>query len=475
MNASALLTELPALLERARIQTEAEIARARAAAASLIIPVSASGCIARGDNLQLLAQLVVAVENGAQPAAKLVYLDPPYASDANYRSRIHTQLADGAPVALEHIAYSDRWQRGVIDYLEMLAPRLMLAQRVLRDDGAICAHVDWHAAHLVRVLLDEIFGADNFVNSLVWSYRSGGASRTTSVPRKHDDLLVYRRSSAFRVNGQRERQYLDKPFMGSKRDPLGRFYVDTILRDVLEGEITLVDETAAPGDPAATTTTLSVRPVLNLSSERTGYATQKPEGLLTLLLRWFTAPSDLVVDPFAGSGTLAVMAEQLQRKWCTMDASRQAVVVQRQRLDACASDYAFIECDDIECADASIATKLAAPSINYRTATPGDGTRVHITLERAAAHPALADGIHPARGENVDAVTRVLQDPLAHVAGWMLWAGESRVCATWRDARGALTNTVDLAVDAAADTVEIVDLLGHRQRWALPAREDAAT
>src|SRR5699024_7043846 len=102
-----------------------------------------------------------------------------------------------------------------------------------------------------------------------------------------------------------------KPFMGSKVDAEGRHYVDTILRDVLEGEILLANRGGGAEDPGTGTRKISVRPVLNLSAERTGYATQKPEGLLELLLRWTTAPGDLVVDPFGGSGTTAVVAQRL--------------------------------------------------------------------------------------------------------------------------------------------------------------------
>jgi adenine-specific DNA-methyltransferase len=113
--------------------------------------------------------------------------------------------------------------------------------------------------------------------------------------------------------------------MGSKVDVDGKIYVDTILRDVLEGSINIVEENGRVSQ-------VSTRPVLNLSSERTGYATQKPEGLLEILIAWGSDPGDLVADFFSGSGTAAAVAEKLGRRWIATDLGKPAVMIARQRL-----------------------------------------------------------------------------------------------------------------------------------------------
>lgn len=371
MTDASLLALLPGLIANARQEARDAIERAAREIEAGIdpLPVSerytgepglAGGMLIRSDNLAALAALVLGAEDRAPLAGrvKLAYLDPPFDSRSDYRSRI--VLGNGAFVS-QH-AYADRWRDGTASYLAMLLPRLVLVQELLAPDGAVCVHLDWHASHLVRIALDELFGRQNFVNALVWSYRSGGASRGgNSVPRKHDDLLVYRRSAAFRVHPLTERQYLDKPFMGTKTDAQGRHYVDTILRDVLEGEVRLVvrghgagvgtgtgadagmGADAGTGAEAGTGTggrpvaadevrVCSVRPVLNLSGERTGYATQKPLGLLEVLVRWFTSPGDLILDPFSGSATTAIAAQRLGRPWVAIDAGERATLVARLRL-----------------------------------------------------------------------------------------------------------------------------------------------
>lgn len=448
MSTDSPLQALPQLLQQAKQQADAALEQARMRAQQRgSNPAGDQNLLVHGDNLAMLADHAIAVEADSARGAALIYLDPPYASAADYRSRIQTTLADGSKLALEHLAYSDRWANGIGDYLAMLAPRLMLARMALREDGAICTHVDWHAAHWVRVLLDEIFGTEHFVNNLVWSYRSGGASRTTAVPRKHDDLLVYRRSDRFRIHGQRERQYLEKPFMGSKRDEAGRHYVDTILRDVLEGELGLVNEDG-------TLSTISVRPVLNISAERTGYATQKPIGLLEVLLRWFTKPEDTVVDPFAGSGTTVIAAARLGRNWASCDASAQAVAVQRHRLDAIGATYRLAATEDAS-------TPAGDPTIQCAV-TGRIPPEISLT---AAPVPASALGnLRPARGQCVDAIAHIAGDPLAAVAGWVCWVGGEAVASSWRNASGQLQTTLPLPAGADAVTLEVVDLVGA-SRW----------
>ncbi|MDJ1372106.1 DNA methyltransferase [Gulosibacter molinativorax] len=502
----SLLTELPALIAQGRQAAQDAVVKARSSAgtASSVANEVAPNALVHGDNLDALARLYASGER-----AKLVYLDPPFDSKADYRSRIHTRDDSGADLALEMHTYTDRWAGGTADYLRMLVPRLVLARELLTEDGAICVHLDWHSSHYVRVALDEVFGREHFVNSLVWSYRTGGASRTSAVPRKHDDLLVYRRSDRFRVAPLYERQYLAKSFMGSKVDARGRFYVDTILRDVLEGVITLVDDRGGekvsdvrevnhdhevsddhPGNAAsddAGVHEVSVRPVLNLSAERTGYATQKPEGLLELLLRWMTAPGDLVVDPFGGSGTTAVVAQRLGRRWVSADASARSILVSRARLDGLGATYRL--------ADATVPAVLADRGQVEQPASDNASNQpkasAGLTQRQASAHQLTsdfnwADGMFtlqsipnaswlveelgPARGQPQDTAARAAAGSgLGALAGWHVWAGEptqqtaSRIAGAWRNARGNLATTARAELpEHAAAWLELVSLTGAR-------------
>ncbi len=283
-----------------------------------------------GDNRLILSSLssgAMREQIEAEGGLKFVYIDPPFDVGADFSMDIEVggETFTKKPSIVEEVAYRDTWGRGSDSYLSMLVERLLLIRSLLDDEGFVLIHIDWRVEAQVRLLMDEVFGSDNFVNQIVWSYRSGGASRKASLPRKHDNLLLYRKTSAATVTGQTERQYLEKAFMGSKVDAEGRHYVDTILRDVLEGEIPTVLEDGSIRK-------FNTRPVLNLSTERVGYPTQKPEGLISLLLNICSRPGDLVADFFCGSGTLPVVAEREGRKWLACDLSRFAIHATRKRL-----------------------------------------------------------------------------------------------------------------------------------------------
>ncbi len=284
-----------------------------------------------GDNLFAMQALLSGDPATGLPSMRgkidLIYIDPPFDSKADYRTKINLPNGDieQKPTVLEQFAYSDTWADGTVSYLKMLYPRLCLMRELLSDQGSIYVHCDWHAGHYVKVIMDDIFGKNNFVNEIVWSYRSGGASRNGALPRKHDTILFYcKQTASFSLNSQIERQYLEKPFMGSKQDEKGRYYVDTILRDVFEGAPWIVKDAGIEQ--------YNMRPVLNLSSERVGYATQKPEGLAQMLIEIASNKNSIVADFFGGSGTTAAVAEKLGRRWITSDIGKPSVMIMRKRL-----------------------------------------------------------------------------------------------------------------------------------------------
>ncbi len=152
------------------------------------------------------------------------------------------------------------------------------------------------------------------------------------------------KSTEFKVNGLTERQHLEKPSTGSSKDEPGRCFADTVLRDVIEGAPLIVDKDG-------TVAKCNIRLVLNLSSERLGYATQKPEGLLTLLLKGASAAGDLVADFFCGSDTTMAVAEKLGRRWIGCDLERWAIHTTRKRLLGIESCQTFevLNLDKYEC------------------------------------------------------------------------------------------------------------------------------
>ncbi|MFW3405568.1 DNA methyltransferase [Aliarcobacter butzleri] len=268
-----------------------------------------------GDNLQFLKTVHEnkdpIIKDKVKGKVKLIYIDPPFATEGDFKG------SEGQK------AYTDK-ARGS-EFIEFLRKRLIMSKELLSEYGFIVVHLDQKKGHYIKVIMDEIFGETNFVNEIIWSYRSGGASKKTALPKKHDTVLVYRKSSFAEVNSQIERQYLEKQFMDTKVDEDGNFYADTLLRDVFEGLINVVMSDGS-------IKTYNTRPVLNLSKERTGYPTQKPEGLIELIMSVYTNENDLVLDYFGGSGTTLAVSEKLNRRWISVDIGKYSFFTQLKRI-----------------------------------------------------------------------------------------------------------------------------------------------
>lgn len=240
---------------------------------------------------------------GMKGKLKMVYIDPPFFSKANYKA---TLSLSGEGRKVKHLAYEDVWERGMEDYLKMMATRLLFIKDLLAEDGTLWVHLDWHSVHYVKILLDDIFGDRNFINEIIWQYKSGGSSKK-HFARKHDNILVYGKSSKYYLKLPKEKSYNRglKPyrFKGVEEfcDDIG-WYTMVNMKDVWS--IDMVGRTA---------------------SERTGYATQKPEALLTRIIEAASCEGDLVADFFCGSGTLAAAAGRTGRRWLCCDSSPVAI------------------------------------------------------------------------------------------------------------------------------------------------------
>ena len=259
----------------------------------------------------------------------LIYIDPPYDSKADYRTKITLPNSDieQKPNVLEQFAYSDTWRDGTISYLRMIYPRLSLMRELLSERGSIYVHLDWHIGHYVKILMDSIFGRENFRNEIIWCY-SRWANVSTSFQRMHDTLLFYTKSENAIFNEQREelketrKRNLVEIVDGkkvSKRDEQGnviyRTQTDKPIADWWE-----------------------IYPVGKTGKERLDYATQKPEALLERIIKASSYGADsskessIVADFFAGSGTTLAVAEKLGRRWIGSDFGKPSCMITRKRL-----------------------------------------------------------------------------------------------------------------------------------------------
>lgn len=265
----------------------------------------AFGEIACADNLAYMSRLPDA-------CCTLIYADPPFCSGRDRTARRASSDSANVPT------YADRWPDGVEGFLEFLTPRLEAFHRLLSPRGTLYLHLDWRAVHHVKVRLDAIFGSRNFLNEIIWSYRTGGVSRRWFA-RKHDTLLVYARKIGSHVfNPLRGGEYRTdglnvdddgRPFKSTKA---GRLYFD-------------------PRGPALTD--VWELPFLStVSRERCGYPSQKPLALLERIISASSDHGDVVADFFCGSGTTLVAAEQLGRRRIGCDVNPEAVAIACRRI-----------------------------------------------------------------------------------------------------------------------------------------------
>ncbi len=258
-----------------------------------------AGMVCHGDNKVLMKKLLE--EGKPEGGIQLIYIDPPFYSRNDYDAVVWA-----GEEKLKHPAYADRWENGMAQYLTMLIARLYLMRELLADTGLLWVHLDWHVVHYAKIILDEIFGEANFVNEIIWTYKSGGSGKR-HFSRKHDTLLVYSKSRKYSFYPLKEksynRQFKPYRFKGVKeyRDDKGWFTLVN-MKDVWQ--IDMVGRTSA---------------------ERTGYASQKPELLMERILESCTKEGDICADFFCGSGTMPVVAARMKRRFIACDTESLAV------------------------------------------------------------------------------------------------------------------------------------------------------
>jgi DNA modification methylase len=260
-----------------------------------------------GDCLEVLPRF-------ADGCFQLIYVDPPFNTGREQTRRTLQTVSDArgdrtgfggrryATRLLAESSYGDCFE----DYLSFLAPRLEHARRLLARAGTLYFHIDYREAHYCKLLLDEIFGRECFLNEIVWAYDYGARARRR-WPAKHDTILVYVRDpSAYHFDSEEvdREPYMAPGLVGAEKAARGKLPTDVWWHTIVPTH----------------------------GSEKTGYPTQKPEGILRRMVSASTRPGDWCLDFFAGSGTLGAVASKLGRRYVLIDSSPRAVEVMRARL-----------------------------------------------------------------------------------------------------------------------------------------------
>lgn len=278
-----------------------------------------------GDNLMVMQALLTGDKSTGLPSMRgkidLIYIDPPYDSKADYRTKITLPGGDIdlRPTVLEQFAYSDTWKDGTVSYLKNLYPRLYLMRELLSDKGSIYVHLDWHVGHYVKILMDEIFGKDMFKNEVIWHYKRWTSPTNIQYQKMHDTLLFYSKNQKGIFNIIKEK--LENPKKQNANDGKGKS-----LRDEYGNVIYHIQEDRVIDD-------VWDLPIINpQAKERVGYATQKPEALLERIIKASSNEDSIVADFYAGSGTTGAVAEKLGRRWIMSDLGKPANMIIRKRL-----------------------------------------------------------------------------------------------------------------------------------------------
>lgn len=216
----------------------------------------------------------------------LIYLDPPFFSNRHYE----VIWGDEAEVR----SFEDRWEGGINHYVEWMKERVIEMWRVLKDTGSFYLHCDFHAAHYLRVMLDETIGAEHFQNEIIWHYRGGGVS-PSRFGRRHDNILFYTKGKEWTFNVDPIRTAYSAESLERLKYKAKSFRGDKVYDNYEANELG-----KHPDD------VLDIQPIMPSSKERLGYPTQKPEKLLRVFIEASSNRGDVVLDPFAGCGTALV-------------------------------------------------------------------------------------------------------------------------------------------------------------------------
>jgi len=284
------------------------------------------GLLFHGDNKDVLAHLLA---NGLRGRVKLIYIDPPFDSGADYVRRVKLRGINGASkiegeeyTVGEQLQYTDIWAND--NYLQFMFERLLLLKELLAETGTICLHCDDEKVHHLRLLLDEVMGAQNFLNTVIWDYRRW-PTPAPEYQKMHDSILLYAKSKGKHVFNRQymertestERRWKGKSILASHEESGTRRPSD-------------YGDSESQGSPLNDVWNIPI--IAPSGHERSDYPTQKPLRLIERLLVGSSDETDVVLDAFIGSGTTAIAAQKLSRHWIGCDINKGAIQTTAKRL-----------------------------------------------------------------------------------------------------------------------------------------------
>jgi DNA modification methylase len=297
-----------------------------------------------GDNKLILSSLKngpLRKEIEAQGGLKLIYIDPPFDVGADFSMQL--SIGEGKdeesftkkPSVIEEIAYRDTWGKGADSFIAMIYERIRLMHGLLSDDGSIFVHCDWRLSSHMRLVLDEVFGAKNFINEIVWAYYGPGTDKAKEFTKKHDTIYYYAKNKGTHIFNDRaiRMAHSDKTKDNYKKGLAGSgFAAESINSREKEAyaEDTNLNKLGKIPEDWWEMAIAARYPVDGI--KRTGYPTEKPLPLIERIIKVASNEGDLVADFFVGSGTTLAVSEMLGRKWIGTDLGKFGIHTSRKRM-----------------------------------------------------------------------------------------------------------------------------------------------
>ena len=274
----------------------------------------------------------------------LVYIDPPFASNANYSKKINlripkskyedTNMRETENSIGEEIMYGDIWNKE--DYLNWLYTRLIAIREIMSENASIYVHLDYNIGHYVKVMMDEIFGEENFINEIIWQFFQGAKGEKEFAKKHHNIYLYAKNKNEYIFNKFKIKRYYDfKPSLTNS----GKKKEDENEEEIGKDDIGYYGIVACPD-------VWPIRGVTNFSKEHTDYATQKPKALLERIIKASSNEGMIVADFFGGSGVTAKVAHDLNRKFITCDIGKNAIEEIRDGLKADGAKFEIVDIKD---------------------------------------------------------------------------------------------------------------------------------
>ena len=275
-----------------------------------------------GENKEIMISLL----KKCKEKIDLIYIDPPFFTNSDYYQRIFLDKH-----YIQKISYNDKWSNNLDLYLSFLKERLALMKELLSDKGSIYLHLDWHVSHHIKLIMDDIFGRENFRNEIIWFYPAASAQTKKFYVRSYDSIFYYTKSDNYIFNDDPNiyMEYSNRVKNALKEDEQGLYYHRGGSHDgkKLKKKVYIENKGVFPRD-----VWLDIPYIRANTLEYQGFSTQKPERLLKRIILASSKKNSIIADFFCGSGTTIAVAEKLGRKWIGCDLNWDAIIIIWKRL-----------------------------------------------------------------------------------------------------------------------------------------------